>query len=243
MAEKKDSHHEKEHHEQKASHKKDETIVEHLEKEEKILDDIKTLLKKDLEAKSGEETVHTKQVTETIEVDQRPSANEKSIMDESDGEEGESSHLFRNIFIIIIGIILVIGLVMFLKQKQMQDAGITEEKSVTPTVVENTITPTEEPLDKAKYTITIQNGSGVTGEAGRAKTALESEDFVVDNTANADTTDYMQTIIRARSSVPTAFTDALKEALAETYAVEETVQVLKDANTSDVIVVLGSEKK
>jgi hypothetical protein len=147
-------------------------------------------------------------------------------------------------WIIIPGIFLlgaILGGIVFYQK------GINKgqtETSPTPTPVA-TVTPTASPsasIDLTKYTIDIFNGSGISGEAGRAKTLLTSAGFKVGTTANAATYDYTKTIIKAKTTVDAAFVSALSASLNKTYVVD-TPQTLAASSTDDVQVVIGSTKQ
>jgi hypothetical protein len=148
------------------------------------------------------------------------------------------------LWIIIPGIFLlgaILGGIVFY-QKGV-NSGATETS--TP-VTESTSTPVvsaspSATIDLTKYSVTIFNGSGIAGEAGRAKTLLTDEGFKVGTTANAATYDYTKTIIKAKSTVEEAFVTALSEALGKMYVVD-TAQTLSTSSADAVQVIIGSSK-
>jgi len=85
------------------------------------------------------------------------------------------------------------------------------------------------------------NGSGISGEAGKAKTLLTTAGFSIGSTGNAATYDYTKTIIKAKSNVDPAFVSALSSSLNKTY-VTDTPQTLSDSSNDDVQVIIGSSK-
>lgn len=110
----------------------------------------------------------------------------------------------------------------------------TPEPTIAPT-------PTPEKVDLGKYTIEIQNGSGITGEAAKLKTALTGEGFKVSSVANADNSDYAETEITASKSINQAYLEKLKTELSKTYKVSSTVKTASDeADVKDVTVIIGS---
>jgi hypothetical protein len=148
------------------------------------------------------------------------------------------------LWIIIPGIFLlgaILGGIVFY-QKGV-NSGVTEtsapvtEPASTPVV---SASPSAT-IDLTKYTVTIFNGSGIAGEAGRAKTLLTDEGFKVGTTANAATYDYTKTIIKAKSTVEEAFVTALSKALGKNYSVD-TTQTLSSTASDSVQVVIGSSK-
>jgi hypothetical protein len=96
-------------------------------------------------------------------------------------------------------------------------------------------------VDLEKYEIAIQNGSGIAGEAGKAKDALTKAGFTVSSTGNASEYSYTSSIIQAKSDVDSAFLTKLSETLGETYKVGKS-QTLPDSSKDDVVVIVGSSK-
>lgn len=148
------------------------------------------------------------------------------------------------LWIIIPGIFLlgaILGGIVFY-QKGVS-TGPVETPMPTETVVASP-TPSASPsgsLDLTKYTVAIFNGSGISGEAGRAKTLLTTDGFKTGATANAATYDYTKTIIKAKSTVEATFVTALSEALGKTYVVD-TAQTLSSSSADAVQVIIGSSK-
>ena len=148
------------------------------------------------------------------------------------------------LWIIIPGIFLlgaILGGIVFY-QKGV-NSGATETS--TPTA-ESTSTPVASAspsatIDLTKYTVIIFNGSGISGEAGRAKTLLTDGGFKIGTTANAATYDYTKTIIKAKSTVETEFVTALSKALGKSYSVD-TTQTLSSTSTDSIQVIVGSSK-
>lgn len=145
---------------------------------------------------------------------------------------------------IIIGAVVVIlvgaGGYLYYQSSQKKLTNPPTETSVTETP-ESTVTPTPEDVEKSAYAIEIQNGSGIAGEASRAKVLLEDADFVVDLIGNADNYDYTKTVIQAKKGVNKAWVNQLIDALKEKYDVKSQVETLDDADSdSDVIVIIGA---
>jgi len=148
------------------------------------------------------------------------------------------------LWIIIPGIFLlgaILGGIVFYQK------GVNRGEEVVPTptpLPASSTAPSASPLSSAdltKYTINILNGSGIAGEAGKAKTLLTTAGFKVGTTGNAATYDYTKTIIKAKSSVDAAYVSALSSALGKTYAVD-TAQTLEGTSTDTVQVIIGSSK-
>ena len=144
---------------------------------------------------------------------------------------------------IIIGAIVVVliaaGGFLYYQSTQKKLASPPADTTVTITKEPST-TPTPEDVKIEEYSIEIQNGSGIAGEAGRAKALIEEEEFVVDSTGNADNYDYTETVVHAKEGVSEAWLDKLKEVLNGKYEVKSRVETLDDADSdSDVVVIIG----
>lgn len=183
------------------------------------------------------------QTTEKIEVIQEadPLTDFKEKMAEeerplSDSPQ-EKNYMWPILFIFIIVLVLLAGVFAY---KQ----GIFEKEKID--VVSISPAPTIEPsptitIDLTKYEIEIQNGGGVSGEAGRQKTSLEEEGFTVSSIGNADNSDYTETIIKAKKTVVKTFLDKLKSVLGNTFTVG-TVEILSEDASTPVVVIIGTKK-
>lgn len=108
---------------------------------------------------------------------------------------------------------------------------------------EMTPAPSATPMSEAnlaKYPIMVENGSGIPGAAGQAKTLLTGDGFSVSSTGNADNYNYSSTVIEVKSDVPDAFVSQLTDTLSKSYKMDKT-QSLPDSSTYEVIVVVGSD--
>jgi len=142
--------------------------------------------------------------------------------------------------IFILGAILG-GIVFYEKGVGGSNLSPTPIPTAAPVV---TVTPTATPsatVDLTKYSVSIFNGSGIAGEAGKAKTLLTTAGFTVGSTANAATYDYTKTLIKAKTTVDTNFVTALSTALGKTYVVD-TAQTLATSSADSIQVVIGSSK-
>jgi hypothetical protein len=116
--------------------------------------------------------------------------------------------------------------------------GILGQKP-TPTTPPPTVKPTEKPVDLTAFTISVLNGSGISGKAADEKTALTTAGFKVTSTGNADTNDFTQTKIAAKKSVDPQFLTKLEEELKKSYDVDTSVTLTPDSSPADVVVTLG----
>lgn len=149
----------------------------------------------------------------------------------------EKNYMWPILFIFIIVLVLLAGVFAY---KQ----GISKKEKIN--VVSVSPAPTIEPsptitIDLAKYEIEIQNGGGISGEAGRQKTSLEEEGFTVSSIGNADNSDYTDTIIKAKKTVSQAFIDKLKSVLGNTFTVGA-VKILSEDASTPVVVIIGTKK-
>lgn len=145
--------------------------------------------------------------------------------------------------LIIIGVAILLGGGGFFAFNAIQNQADQEPERVVfdePTISEAVEEEVVE-FDKADYEINVLNGSGTAGEAGTVQKILEDFDYVVANTDNADSYDYVATEIQAKSDVPKAYLDKLEEELSEYYTIKIT-DSLSDDDEYDVVVIVGSEK-
>ncbi len=218
-----------------------------------------------LEMPNEEKSKRKRMVVEEVKSEETPKAEEASKKEENAAEaviepkildeaatdtvsiepqlETKKSSLIA-LWIIIPGIFLlgaILGGIVFYQR------GVSSSQEVTPTP---TAAPTSAPVVSAspsasavltKYTINIFNGSGIAGEAAKAKTLLTTAGFKVGSTANAASYDYTKTIIKAKITVEASFVAALSTALAKSYSVD-TAQTLASTSADTVQVVIGSSK-
>ncbi|HTK03461.1 MAG TPA: LytR C-terminal domain-containing protein [Alphaproteobacteria bacterium] len=143
--------------------------------------------------------------------------------------------------ILLLGALLG-GIVFYLKGVNQIPAEENPVATDTPVVESPTTSPTPaSKIDLSKYSIAVFNGSGIVGEAGKAKDLVTKEGFKVGSTSNAATYDYTKTIIKAKSTVDTAFVTKLSEVLGKSYVVDKS-QVLDSSSKNEVEVIIGREK-
>ncbi len=149
----------------------------------------------------------------------------------------KKNYMWPILLIFIIAIALLAG--VFLYRQGIFKGGKENKVSVTPSP---TIIPSPtKTIDLTKYTIEVQNGSEVAGEASRQKTSLESEGFTVSSIGNADKSDYTDTIIKAKKEVDKDYIAKLKNFLESAFTVGDT-QVLSEDSSVPVIVIIGTKK-
>ena len=162
--------------------------------------------------------------------------------------------VFGGLFFIVL--ILLGSAIYFITQdKSPQEDEVTKsitlpaDQEATPTPVEameeeDTEEPTEEPTpteeaDNSDISISVQNGSGVSGAAGEAADVLRSAGFSIASTTNADATDYTDVTIQIKNSLRTSLSE-IEDALAQDYTIGSTSTDLPEGTSYDVLVIIGS---
>ncbi len=147
------------------------------------------------------------------------------------------------LWIIIPGIFLLgalLGGIVFYQKGVSKNPVPTETPSSTiePSASEAPASTTE---DLTKYAVTILNGSGIKGEAGKVQALLEKAGFKVGTTGNASTYDFTKTVIQAKADVDKAYLAKLSSTLSEKYIVDK-VQTFPESSKDEVLVTVGSSK-
>lgn len=140
-------------------------------------------------------------------------------------------------YILIVGVLSVLGFfgVRYIMSRQQALNTIT-----TPPGIAEVPTPTPIPsIDRTSLSIQIQNGSGVTGAAGLAKTSLTEKGYQKVETGNADAYTYSGVTVKAKTQ-PLA--DFLASDLKNIYPGASASSILLDASGSfDAVVIVGKE--
>lgn len=137
-----------------------------------------------------------------------------------------------------IAMALIFGLLIYREGtiKSTPSPTSAEKLQVSPTPIQ-----TPEALDVGKYKIEVLNGSGLPGEAAKAKDLLEEEKFTISSIGNADRLDFQKTVIQVKKTVPNEYLDKLKGFLEKSYILDDTKE-LNDSEEFDVIVIIGRDK-
>jgi len=97
--------------------------------------------------------------------------------------------------------------------------------------------PSTKPSD---LKVSVLNGSGKIGEAGKAKALIEKAGFKVTQTGNAPNFNFPNTVVQVKSTVSSEVTNKIKEALKASYAVTDGAAL--DAKSSfDIVVTVGQK--
>jgi len=144
-----------------------------------------------------------------------------------------------------IALIIVIGVVYFVS-RQATEKVYKNFKPIEPDLTAITASPTQPPaqvtVDPKQYTVSILNGSGITGQAGEIKKLLEDKGFVVNSVGNADKEDYTQMQIAAKKEVTKPFISEIKNALSKAYTIREKVDELKSDASEDIEIITAPAK-
>lgn len=101
-----------------------------------------------------------------------------------------------------------------------------------------TATPEPEEIDISKLSLSVLNGSGAIGAAGKAQDILESGGFSVEHTGNAANYSFKNTTIQVKSNVEAGVVSKLKTLLSESYK-PEVGDTLPDSSKYDIVVTVG----
>jgi hypothetical protein len=135
------------------------------------------------------------------------------------------------IFVISLLITLVNGYILYLRSME-------QSAKVNAPVVQTVSTAPVEEVDISKYLINVLNGSGIAGSAGRAAEFLISKQFSVDETGNADRSDYPTSVIRYKKEVPLIYRQKIEQELKMGYTVTQGPE-LDSGEKVEVVLIIG----
>ncbi|MBI4079531.1 MAG: LytR C-terminal domain-containing protein [Candidatus Levybacteria bacterium] len=178
--------------------------------------------------------------------EEQPSVQEESLLAEDDSQESGSGVKKTLLWFVLLVLLAIIvgGIAFFAYQLGLQNGQEQAKKeivSVTPTEAAAPTETTEE-IDKGAYSIQVLNGSGISGEAARARDLLEGEDFVVTDIGNADSDDNEKTIIAKKNDIDDKYLAELKKVLEASYTLGGVLELNEDAD-DDVIITIGTPRK
>lgn len=148
-----------------------------------------------------------------------------------------SKNIFKKLFPILIICLILVGMGFFFIKKAK--APPTQVK--TPTTINITSpTPTQILINKQDITIQILNGSGIEGVAGKMESLLKNQGYTIVDLTNADNYDYLQTEIRVKEKITTAFYDSLEKVLKSNYKIVKG-DLLTPNEKNDIVIIIGKE--
>jgi hypothetical protein len=112
---------------------------------------------------------------------------------------------------------------------------------VTPTP-QSSPTPTEAPEETAKsdLKVSVQNGTGTAGQAGKVKALLEGIEYTEIEIDNADSSDHEKTEVVFSSKVSEKQQQEIKDLLLESFSAVTTS--IDPAASTDIVVITGAAK-
>lgn len=157
-------------------------------------------------------------------------------------DEPKKSFKWPLIYFILFLAGMVAGFVVFdqLSQRTGGNPPISIGKASPTPTKEPTATP--QPPDFSKYSIMLENGSGIAGVAAELQEQLEAADFTVEEIGNADNSNYEETVIQMKNGTNTEFLEALRAELEKTYVVAKDTEELPDNEEFDAVVIIGNEQ-
>lgn len=151
---------------------------------------------------------------------------------------------FIFILLLVLGFISLVGGGIYYYQKNVMaptdfdsDQKTSDESSPTPTS-----TPKVEEIDYSTLKVNILNGSGIAGEAGKAKALLDEFEFSSVETGNASSYNFTDTIISLKEEVNSQIYENISEALSENYSVAKNDKSLDTNSDYDIVITVGSKK-
>ena len=111
--------------------------------------------------------------------------------------------------------------------------------TTTPTLVP-TLDPVDQAtgLDRSQLSVTVENGSGEAGVAGKGADTLKHLGYNVTGTGNADNFDFTNVVIQVKAG-SSDYVDLLKTDLSLSYTIGSSSADLPDSFSSDALVIIG----
>lgn len=192
----------------------------------------------------------------------RPHALDERVFSSREANEGNAptrisrrTRIFAAIFVCLF--VCGGGMIFFIQKHRTEEAQTTEvpqvEEERTLPAIENIPSQVAEEsqdppesvneevtgFNRASFRIVIENGSGLSGAAGRFETFLSRENFVVTGVRNAEES-LDRSFLRAKASVSDVFLDELVSVSGLNVSAERRRDISEN-DEADVILVLGKE--
>jgi hypothetical protein len=147
------------------------------------------------------------------------------------------------VFIVLILLVLgtVVGGVLYFQKGVSEPAQQEADTTQAPADTETPVDLEEEELDLTTITVSVLNGSGIAGEAGKVKDLLSEAGFSEDNiqTGNADSYDYQDISVSLKSGLPEKLIESIETSLSSNYEVKISGDDLQENSTYDVVIIVG----
>lgn len=134
---------------------------------------------------------------------------------------------------ILLGAILTIIIVKSVNRP------VVEKEVVSPVVETPVLSP--EPV-KSDFPMEIQNGTSVTGEAGKLSEVLKAQGYEITGTANATAAGFVATRLRHLPVVPEKILEQIKSSLLETYQSVNLEPVATFSGQKVIQIIIGKKK-
>jgi hypothetical protein len=152
-------------------------------------------------------------------------------------------------FLVLFALIgALIGGLYYYKQRVGNLSNTNTEEETQPAESE---TPSPEPtmtpapaVDVSKLKVSVLNGSGISGEAGKVENLLVAGGFSKDlvATGNASAFNHKTTSVSLKKTVPAEVFDKIKTALGSGYEVIKAVGDLSDTSANDIEITVGKKE-
>jgi len=155
---------------------------------------------------------------------------------ERKSNKGKNIILFLVVFLLVA---IVSALFYFFSTGVLKFEEKENEQEVAPTEVP-TATPVPVDFDKAKFSIQVLNGSGVSGAAGSMETFLEELGYENIEIGNADNSDYQNITIQIKRDFED-FVEIISKDLSDSYTVDKDYEILDEDSKYDAVIIVGVE--
>jgi hypothetical protein len=157
---------------------------------------------------------------------------------ERKSNKGKNIILFLVVFLLVA---IVSALFYFFSTGVLKFEQKENEQEVVPTEVP-TATPVPVDFDRAKFSIQVLNGSGVSGAAGSIETFLEGLGYENIEIGNADNSDYQSITIQIKKEFED-FVEVISKDLSDSYTVNKDYEILDEDSEYDAVIIVGSESE
>lgn len=113
----------------------------------------------------------------------------------------------------------------------------TPQDTPTAAPTQNPVDPTSG-LDRSQLSVTVENGSGDSGVAGKGSSILKNLGYNVTATGNADNFNYTNVTIQVKAA-SSSYLNLLKSDLGSNYTVGNATSDLSDSFSTDALVIIG----
>ena len=197
-------------------------------------------LKKDLQGKD-EKVLNMKPID-----DKSPMPSSFDYVDKTQSKSSISNKKLLTIIIaiFIISSLIIGGILRSRKSKQEEVSSPSPPAVITPSPeASSEPSPSPATLDLSSYSIQVLNGSGVAGEAGSVKDALETGGFEEINTSNADNYDHTDTEVSLKDNISESVFNEIENILSSSYTVVLDSDSLTSRSDYDVVIIIGEKDK